>query len=363
MECSARVRRLITARTGGAGSAEEGNHELDEETFRSAALDVFAEQYERIEVVRRLADRLGRTPATVTRWQDIPAVPPAAFKYFDVLASGLAAALVFESSGTSGRRRSRSPFTDEGLDLMEVAIRVNAERMLFPDGRGTRILILAPPPELAPQMIMAWGMRRLITHFGLPDSDFLIGPDGLDMPRLMTALGGDVPICLIGASFGFVHLLDGLVGSDRRFTCPSGSRTMDAGGFKGRSRVLTRGALTDAITDRLGIPAHRALNLLGMTELPSQFYDDVLRTGRAGRRRKTSPPWTRTRVIDPVTLEDVPHGRSGILWHLDLANTERPMVIQTNDIGRVDDAGWEIVGRASGSETRGCSLTVEELLS
>ncbi len=148
-------------------------------------------------------------------------------------------------------------------------------------------------------MIMAWGMRRLIDHFGLPGSGFLIGRNGLDHPRLMKLLADKVPVCLIGASFGFVHLLDGLQEADKSLSCAPGSRTMDAGGFKGRSKVVSRDALTLAITERLGIPATHTINLLGMTELASQFYDGVLASGRPDPRRKVNAPWTRTRVVGP----------------------------------------------------------------
>jgi hypothetical protein len=53
-----------------------------------------------------------------------------------------------------------------------------------------------------------------------------------------------------------------------------------------------------------------------------------------------------------------------LLRHLDLANVERPMVVQSDDIGlwreSGDVAGFEILRRAKGSEPRGCSLSVEE---
>ena len=335
----------------------------DEARFESLALGVFAWQYERIEAVRRLADRAGRPPAAVHTWRDIPAVPTAAFKRLDLFTGG-EVARVFTSSGTAGTK-SRAVFSAEGLALMDEAIRVNARAMLFPDGRATRILVLAPPPEAAPGMIMAYGMDRLIREFGLEGSRFLLGPGGLDalavVGMLEEAAAEGVPVTLIGASFGFVHLLDGLVAAGRRIACAPGSRTMDAGGFKGRSREVSRHELGAAIEAQLSIPAWRAPNLLGMTELASQVYDGVLRLP-ARPRRKVNPPWTRTRVLDPETLEDAAPGMPGLLWHLDLANVERPMVVQTDDLGVMDEYGFEVLGRAAGAEARGCSLSIEELL-
>ncbi|MFT7623058.1 MAG: hypothetical protein ACI9WU_002235 [Myxococcota bacterium] len=339
----------------------------DEATFEALALRVFEHQYETIEVVRRLADHVGRPPAQVKGWRQIPSVPTSAFKDFELFSGRMEDVhRVFESSGTSGKPRSRSPFSGPGLELMDLAIRANAQRSLLPDRIATRILVLAPTPELAPSMIMAWGMQQLIQHFGAEGSRFLINRDGLDHQgldhALRSATDDGLPITLIGASFGFVHLLDGLAEGGVRYYCVPGSRAMDAGGFKGRSRTVTRDWLARSINDRFEIPGERCVNLLGMTELASQMYDGVLANNTAENRRKTNAHWTRTRVLDPTTLQPVPLGGRGLLQHLDLANVERPLAIQTDDLGSVDEHGWEVHGRAAGSDAKGCSLTVEEML-
>jgi hypothetical protein len=337
------------------------------ERFNQLALAIFEYQYQSIPVVKTLADNAGITPGAISDWELIPAVPTVAFKQADLFAGNASQAeCVFESSGTSGAAKSRSLFSRQGLDLMELSIRANAGQMLLTEGRSTRILVLAPPPKAAPHMIMAWGMERLIHHFGLEGSRFLIGPDGLDpkevVGELQRAAADQIPITLIGASFGFVHLLDGLAANGIRIECAPGSRSMDAGGFKGRSRVLTRHDLDDAIARCLGIDASRNVNLLGMTELASQFYDNVLRDNGAEHRAKVNAPWTRTRVLNPTTLEVSPAGVQGILCHLDMANLERPLVIRTDDLGVATPDGWQVLGRAEGAESRGCSLTVEEML-
>jgi hypothetical protein len=60
-------------------------------------------------------------------------------------------------------------------------------------------------------------------------------------------------------------------------------------------------------------------------------------------------------------MHEVPIGEKGILWHLDLTNVERIAAIQTDDIGRRREHGFEILGRARGSDARGCSLSIEEI--
>jgi hypothetical protein len=113
-----------------------------------------------------------------------------------------------------------------------------------------------------------------------------------------------------------------------------------------------------------------------MTELASQIYDGTLARSICGpvddaaMGMKEAPHWVRTRIVDPTSLESGDLGeirdgrRPGLLRHLDLANVERPMVVQSDDIGlwreSGDVAGFEILRRAKGSEPRGCSLSVEE---
>jgi hypothetical protein len=107
------------------------------------------------------------------------------------------------------------------------------------------------------------------------------------------------------------------------------------------------------------------VNEYGMTELCSQFYDDVLWTRFAGmnrERRKVGPPWLRTLVVDPATLEELPHGTPGLLCHFDLANAGSVLAVQTEDMGVLSDGRLSLIGRAPGAEPRGCALALAELL-
>src|SRR5437773_12297177 len=65
----------------------------------------------------------------------------------------------------------------------------------------------------------------------------------LDLERirveLVNALKGP-PVLLLGTAFSFVHLLDYLAQSKVRFQLPAGSKVMETGGYKGRSRVLAK---------------------------------------------------------------------------------------------------------------------------
>ncbi|HKX12085.1 MAG TPA: long-chain fatty acid--CoA ligase, partial [bacterium] len=232
-----------------------------------------------------------------------------------------------------------------------------------------RILVLAPGPEHAPHLIMVHGMSRMLQAFGTPESRFCFGASGLDIPGLLAELEHcskkGQAVALLGSSFGFVHLFDAMEERGMKLKLPPGSRLMDAGGYKGRSREIARSAFVEWAGAMLGLPAERVINLLGMTELASQVYDQVEPNLASPSRMKKPPPWVRSRVMDPRKIRDgdlaeMEPGRPGLLQHFDLANVERPMAIQSEDIGVAQNGGFEVLKRAKGAEPRGCSLTLEE---
>jgi hypothetical protein len=195
------------------------------------------------------------------------------------------------------------------------------------------------------------------------DSRSYIGPQGLDVPGLRQALDAAVAesrqVALMGASFSFVHLLDALEGQDIRYRLPAGSRILDTGGYKGQARELPLEAFYDGLATAFGVPRDRCINMYGMTELSSQFYD----AGNAVVPSvKRAPHWVRSRVLDPLTGQDVPPGEPGVLAHCDLANFNSAIAILTEDVGVAVEGGFLLLGRAEGAQAKGCSLAVQEFL-
>jgi hypothetical protein len=163
----------------------------------------------------------------------------------------------------------------------------------------------------------------------------------------------------LGTAFSFVHLLDFLEERNLRIQLPAGSCVLETGGYKGRSRTLSKPDLHALITERLGVPPSHILCEYGMSELSSQAYDRVLEvsgTAARGSRVFHFPPWSRARVVSPETGREVADGETGLLRVFDLANVFSVMAIQTEDLGIRRGKGFELVGRAERAEPRGCSL-------
>jgi hypothetical protein len=181
--------------------------------------------------------------------------------------------------------------------------------------------------------------------------------------RLRQAEASSAPVAVLGTSFAFVHAEDGL--GDRRFELAPGSRVMQTGGYKGRSREVDPEVLLDAIGARYGVAAPRIINEFGATELSSQMYETTLREGidgSSGPRGLWVPPWVRATPVDPDTLQPVEGDTVGILRIDDTANLDSVCCIQTADLAQRLDDGIVVLGRTPGATPRGCSLAADQAL-
>jgi hypothetical protein len=216
---------------------------------------------------------------------------------------------------------------------------------------------------------------------GADESAFVgrVAPDGAwtlnfeaALAQLTTDSGlrtADSRLLLLGTAFSFMHLLDFLAEQNLRFQLSPGSRVMETGGYKGRSRSLPKAELHALITERLGVPPSHIVCEYGMSELSSQAYDreagDEWRvTSGANDPRHPSlatrhfyfPPWSRAQIISPETGRELRDGETGLIRVFDLANVFSVMAIQTEDLGIRRGDGFELIGRAELAEPRGCSL-------
>jgi hypothetical protein len=343
---------------------------LSESDFAALALRVFHYQFDHNAPYRAYCERRGATPTSVRHWLAIPAVPTAAFKAVRLVTDAAPPQAVFRTSGTTGGPQRRGEHILPDLALYDAALLAGFRAHLLPDGARLPILSLVPSPSLQPDSSLSHMAGQVVTHLGAPGSGFFVGPDALDTAGLSRSLrdaeAHGRPVCILSTSLALLHLLDDLDAEAARFALPPGSRLMDTGGFKGRERVVGRDELYAQVAETLGIPAAWAVNEYGMTEMSSQFYDAVAGEPGAvelGERLYRGPSWVRTRAVDPETLAILPIGETGILRHWDLANLGSVLALQTEDLGVIRQGGFELHGRATAAEPRGCSLAMDELLS
>jgi hypothetical protein len=229
-------------------------------------------------------------------------------------------------------------------------------------------LVLTPPAREAPHSSLVHMFQTVLGNFGSPRSRFCgrVGTDGtwtLDPTRVESFLReadeSGRAVAVMGTAFNFVHLLDTMSARGQCIQLPPGSRALETGGYKGRSRALAKSELHALITQRLGIPADRIICEYGMSELSSQAYDLALISSRLAPRASRLfrfPPWARAQVISPENGSEVREGEIGLLRIFDLANVRSALAIQTEDLAIRRTGGFELLGRAAAAELRGCSL-------
>lgn len=333
-----------------------------EDDFNEMALHIFSYQYKNNLPYQVFCRQKGKTPRLVKTWRDIPFVPINAFKEVPLSCTAPEEAkAIFMTSGTT--KGIRGKHYHPTLRIYDLSMTVNFKRRFMKNTERIRMGVLFPTEQELPNSSLAHYLGLAVREFGTEDSCYLLNENGLAMDRLLSELSraeetGE-PYALIGASYSFVHLFEELERSGKKFSLPKGSRILDTGGYKNQSRELELDEFYQLLSTFLGVDRSNCINMYGVTELSTQFYDNG---NEVVPSVKSGPNWIKTRVVNPLTGEEVSKGERGVLVHCDLANFNSVTTILTEDLGVETDEGFLLLGRVQGAEARGCSMAVEEFI-
>lgn len=342
------------------------------EEFDAVACDMARFQAASIEGYARLCRARGVAPSLLERAEEIPPVPTDAFKIARVATfEPSEQTFTFRTSGTTVGARGEHAMRDAGT--YDAAALAFGRQWLARDlDRRVPVVVLGPSPEEAPDSSLVHMCELFVRELGVPAdraSTYLVSGGILEVDRLdervVQALARGEPMLVLGTSFAFVHLVDAV----GRFTfeLPRGSRVMQTGGYKGRSREVPPDVLRADLARIFGLDPRAIVGEYGMTELSSQFYERTLFDPDAPLGLYVEPPWARVVPVDPDTLEPVPEGEIGIAKILDLMNVDSAVAVLTQDrvrrAGEGTRRGFELLGRAPFATPRGCSIAIDEMLS
>jgi hypothetical protein len=350
-----------------------GDESFDDAGFNRLAGRLFEYQLGYNEPYARYCAALGIRPgAQLASWEHIPPVPAAAFKEAALTTfPSERAALAFETSGTT-QDRSGKHFLETSR-LYDAALLAAFERFMLADGARLRYCNLVPNPVTRPQSSLGYMMGRVSETFGTGPTGWYVDGDSLSFERLVAdvrdARARKQPVCIATTAFALVTVLDRCAEDGIDLPLAPGSRIMETGGFKGRSRIVERDDLYRRAAATFSIETSAIVAEYGMTELTSQYYDVATPPYAHDDplvRYKQGPPWLRARVVG-ADGRSLPDGVVGALVHVDLANRASCIAIGTEDLGvRFCDADGRnativLIGRERGAELRGCSLDAESL--
>ncbi len=336
------------------------------EPFDRLAADLARFQAAHVPGYARLCAARGVDPATVTRAAQAPAVPTDAFKLARVFAfPERDATATFRTSGTTLGARGVHLLRD--VRTYDAAALAFGRAMLARDVAGRApVLVLGPSDAEAPDSSLSHMCALFVRALApaAPGPAYFVGGGVLDVDALrarVDRLQGAGPAIVLATSFALVHLLDALAGET--LALPAGSRVMQTGGFKGRSREVSAEHLRADVARALGVEPRAVVAEYGMTELSSQLWEATLVDGGARHGVYVEPPWARVVPVDPETLAPVPDGAIGIARVEDLANVDSAFAVLAQDRVRRVGGGIELLGRAPGAPPRGCSIALDEMLS
>lgn len=336
------------------------------EPFDALALDLARFQASRVPGLARLARSRGVDLDRVARAEDVPAVPTDAFKHTRIATFPPGREVcTFRTSGTTLEIRGTHAFRDTGT--YDAAALAFGRHALFAGlAAPPDVVVLAPPTDEAADSSLGHMMTTFVERLCHPAGvrTHFVTEGALLLDALRTRLSdlarrAERPVLVLGTSFAFVHWLE----AEPLFhvALPPGSRLMQTGGFKGKSREVPADELRAALARAFGLPREAIVSEYGMTELSSQFYEGTLLGREVGLF--VEPPWARVRAVDPDTLAPVADGEVGLARIEDLANVDSAFAIQTMDRVVREAGGFRLLGRAPGAPPRGCSIAIDELLS
>ena len=268
----------------------------------------------------------------------------------------------FLSSGTSMQGRSRSRFSEQGLEFYKLSA-LKAFSSVLNDFFGESAYAIKGYSLIPdPSTNKVWqdsSLAQMLKWFSEFWSLTYTGEDGRWLINHSDELG-QKPVFIFGTA---AHLV-GLYDWGYRTKLPAGSIVIETGGSKGSSRPVDRDELFAAIGAMFAVPESHIVSEYSMSELASQSYDWVRpedRHKKKFKRRFAFPGWVSTYIMDDPSIAK--NSGLGVLLINDRARVDIPWPIQTEDLaGLKAEETFELLGRVPNAPLRGCSMLAQEVL-
>lgn len=286
----------------------------------------------------------GVEPSAVVDAADIPFLPVEIFQsqWVSVLEADAPVDRIFQSSGTTGQRRSRHVVDD--LDWYDEVAWAGYEHCM---GASVNRKVLALLPGYRAESSLIHMVRSFMDKGGQKNLDAWFFMGEADQLDARLAELNDEPVMLIGVTHALLAWAD--ASKHRYHPVHPDLQLIETGGMKGQGPERIRAEVHAALAPLT--PSGRIGSEYGMTELLSQAWS-------SGEGRFVSPPWMQVRLgalNDPGRW--VEPGRQGRIHVMDLANLSSCAFLATSDIGRQHpDNTFEVLGRFDHAEVRGCNL-------
>jgi hypothetical protein len=310
--------------------------QINENNFDEIAWRIFQFQAEHNVLYNEYLSRLKFKHGSIKNLEAIPFLPIRFFKTHTVKTGNWITQRVYKSSGTTQQTRSQHHLQDEDFYLQN-SVRIFEH--FFGSLQNFHVLCLLPSYDTAYSSLVAMA-RHFVARSGSPESGFFLENTELIPAKIQSLESSERRVLLLGVTHALINL------AEKGPFNFGNILVMETGGMKGQKAEITRTELHQILQDGLG--AKQIVSEYGMTELLSQAYT----TAGCAFQCPQSMKVIIKEINDPFKCTD----STGIINLIDLANLHSCSFIETQDLGRVTENGFEVLGRVDNSEMRGCNL-------
>lgn len=318
-----------------------------EEEFLKSCLETFRFQYENIKVYHDFVDYLNLNPNDIHSIEAIPFLPIELFKTQTIVNQNTNPKLYFQSSGTTQMTRSTHWIADE--KIYQNSIYKSFTRFIGAPEEYVFLGLLPSYLERKNASLIYMVDYLMQTSKQAENGYFLYNHEEL-LALVQQLEKQSKKYILFGVSFALLDFLDTLKSLKIKNFALKNGIVIETGGMKGRKEEITKDELLLELQEGFG--SEKIYSEYSMTELLSQAYSQ-------GNNEYEVPDWMRILIRN---LEDpfsyMPHGRTGAINIIDLANRHSCAFIATQDLGKIENGKFQVLGRIDHSDIRGCSLLV-----
>ena len=274
------------------------------------------------------------------RLEEIPFLPISFFKTHKVICSDKSEEVLFKSSGTGG---VRSKHFVQNVNLYEKSFNSIYDEQIG-DPSNQVILALLPNYIEQGESSLVYMVDHLIKRTMSQLSGFYLDNLNELVSQYQIAIDQGKQVVLFGVSYALLDLAE--LNPDL-----SQAIIIETGGMKGKRPEMTKSELHSTL--KKGFNCKSIASEYGMTELLSQSYSNA-------EGKFDQPAWMKILVRDVNDpLSYVSEGKTGGLNVIDLANLNSCSFVATQDLGRMINDQFEIIGRFDNSDIRGCNLLIQ----
>lgn len=310
----------------------------DQKTFEDLAFQAFYFQIEQVPIYKSYAELVKKLKPSCL--EEIPFLPIDFFKYHSIRSNTRAIETLFKSSGTTLQVRSHHYI--ESTEIYELSFLKAYEQFV---GNPDDQIIIAVLPNYVEQdhSSLVYMVDCLIRATNNTLSGFYL----YDIPTLLAcynqAVQQNKEVVLFGVTYALLDLAEAGVKLPQ-------AKIIETGGMKGRRKEISKEELHFILKNQLEVS--HIFSEYGMCELLSQAYAD-------GTDFYT-PNWMKILIRDkndPFELGLL--NKTGGINVIDLMNIYSCSFIQTQDLGKITNDSFTVLGRIDHSDIRGCNLLIE----